>query len=179
MSTFPTALPTARTPAPMDAPPLRWGVIGPGWIAERFIGSVRRHTRQQVLAVGSRDLGRSTAFAAKHGIDRAYGSYQDLLADPDIDVVYIATPHNAHLPHALLALEAGKHTVVEKPLALNEVQRARVHLLETMHEEVSASELRRRLRAGEDASDWVQTPVLDYIHAHGLYGAPRPPSRLQ
>ena len=67
MSTFPTALPAARTPDPMQAPPLRWGVIGPGWIAERFISSIRGHTRQQVLAVGSRDLGRSTAFAQKHG----------------------------------------------------------------------------------------------------------------
>ncbi len=65
MSAFPTTLPAARTPDPMAAPPLRWGVIGPGWIAERFIGSVRRHTRQQVLAVASRDLGRSTAFAAQ------------------------------------------------------------------------------------------------------------------
>ena len=119
MSAFPSALPAARTPDPMDAPPLRWGVIGPGWIAERFIGSLQRHTRQQVLAVGSRDLGRSTAFAAKHGIDRAYGSYQELLADPDVDVVYIATPHNAHYPCALLSLQAGKHTLVEKPIALN------------------------------------------------------------
>jgi len=124
MSVFPAALPAARTPDPMQAPPLRWGVIGPGWIAERFISSVRRHTRQQVLAVASRDLGRSTAFAQKHGVDRAYGSYQELLADPDIDVVYIATPHNAHYPCALLSLRAGKHTLVEKPIALNAEQAA-------------------------------------------------------
>jgi predicted dehydrogenase len=124
MSAFPAALPVARTPDPMGAPPLRWGVIGPGWIGERFIGSVRRHTRQQVLAVASRDLGRSTAFAEKHDVDRAYGSYQDLLADPDVDVVYIATPHNAHYPCALLSLQAGKHTLVEKPIALNAAQAA-------------------------------------------------------
>ena len=124
MSAFPAALPAARTPDPMDAPPLRWGVIGPGWIAERFIGSARRHTRQQVLAVGSRDLGRSTTFAQKHGVERAYGSYQELLADPDVDVVYIATPHNAHFPCALQSLQAGKHTLVEKPIALNATQAA-------------------------------------------------------
>jgi predicted dehydrogenase len=122
MSAFPSALPAARTPDPMAAPALRWGVIGPGWIAERFTGSVHRHTRQQVLAVASRDLGRSTAFARKHGVDRAYGSYRELLADPDIDVVYIATPHNAHYPCALLSLQAGRHTLVEKPIALNATQ---------------------------------------------------------
>ena len=104
MSAFPTALPAPRTPDSMAAPTLRWGVIGPGWIAERFVGSLQRHTRQHVLAVGSRDLDRSTAFAAKNGIDRAYGSYQELLADPDVDVVYIATPHNAHYPCALMSL---------------------------------------------------------------------------
>jgi len=106
----------------MAAPPLRWGVIGPGWIAERFIGSVRRHTRQEVLAVASRDLGRSTAFAATHAVQRPYGSYQELLADPDVDVVYIATPHNAHYPCAQMSLRADKHTLVEKPIALNAAQ---------------------------------------------------------
>ena len=112
-------MPTPRTPDASEAPPLRWGVIGPGWIAERFIGSIRRHTRQQVLAVASRDLVRSTAFASKHGIERPIRQYQNLLADPDVDVVYIATPHNAHYPCAQMSLQAGKHTLVEKPIALN------------------------------------------------------------
>jgi predicted dehydrogenase len=58
-------------------------------------------------------------FAAQVGAKTAYGSYEELVADPAVDVVYVATPHNYHLPHALLALEAGKHTVVEKPLGLN------------------------------------------------------------
>jgi predicted dehydrogenase len=115
----PTALPSPRTPDPMLAPPLRWGVLGPGWIAERFVGSLRRSTRQPVVAVASRDLGRAEAFAARWGVDRAYGSYRALVEDPGVDVVYVATPHNAHRPCALLAIEAGRHTLVEKPLALN------------------------------------------------------------
>ena len=122
MAEFPSVMPAPRTPDPMDAPPLRWGVIGPGWIAERFIGSLQRNTRQQVVAVASRDLARSTEFAARNGVPSAFGSYQELVDDPDIDVVYIATPHNAHYPCALLSLRAGKHTLVEKPLALNAVQ---------------------------------------------------------
>ncbi|HET6813887.1 MAG TPA: Gfo/Idh/MocA family oxidoreductase [Actinomycetota bacterium] len=103
----------------MLAPRLRWGVLGPGWIAERFVGSLRRSTRQQVVAVASRDLGRAAAFASRWGIDHAYGGYQALVEDPGVDVVYVATPHNAHRPCALLAIEAGRHTLVEKPLALN------------------------------------------------------------
>jgi predicted dehydrogenase len=115
----PTTLPPPRVPDPMLAPPLRWGVLGPGWIAERFVGSLRRSTRQAVVAVASRDQGRAEAFAARWGIDRAYGSYQALVEDPEVDVVYVATPHNAHRPCARLAIEAGRHTLVEKPLALN------------------------------------------------------------
>ena len=94
-------------------------MLGPGWIAERFVGSLRRSTRQQVVAVASRDLGRAAAFASRWGIDRAYGGYRALVEDPGVDVVYVATPHNAHRPCALLAIEAGRHTLVEKPLALN------------------------------------------------------------
>jgi predicted dehydrogenase len=122
MPSFPTTLPAARTPASEAAPALRWGLLGTGWIAERFIRSLQRHTRQRLLAVGSRDADRSAAFAAHHGLPRAYGSYEELVVDPDIDVVYIATPHTAHHPGATLALEAGKHILVEKPLALNAAQ---------------------------------------------------------
>lgn len=122
MTSFPTALPRPRTPDPRAAPVLRWGVAGPGWIAQRFVGAVQRHTGQTVLAVGSRGADRSAAFAARHGIERSYGSYEALVADPDVDVVYVATPHHAHHPLAALAIGAGKPTVVEKPLALNAAQ---------------------------------------------------------
>ncbi|HEY5877864.1 MAG TPA: Gfo/Idh/MocA family oxidoreductase [Nakamurella sp.] len=124
MTTFPTTLPTPRTPDPRAARAMRWGIIGPGWIAERFVGSVRRNTGQTVLAVGSRAADRSAEFATRLGIERSYGSYEALLADPDVDVVYVASPHNAHFPCATLAIAAGKHTVVEKPIALNATQAA-------------------------------------------------------
>jgi predicted dehydrogenase len=122
VSGFPSVLPSARTPDPMAAPVLRWGVLGTGWIADRFIGSLQRHTRQEILAVGSRDGGRSVAFAARHGVPRSHGSYAELVADPDVDVVYVATPHTEHLPCARLALEAGKPVLVEKPLGLDASQ---------------------------------------------------------
>ncbi len=112
----------ARTPHPRRPgphPPLRWGVLGTGWIAERFTSALRLHTTQQMYAVGSRSPQSAQRFAARTGAPTAYGSYEALVADPQVDVVYVATPHNYHLPNALLAIEAGKHVLVEKPLALD------------------------------------------------------------
>ncbi|GAA3633560.1 Gfo/Idh/MocA family protein [Microlunatus ginsengisoli] len=119
MTGFPESLPIARTPDPTSAPALRWGVLGTGWIAERFVGSLQRHSSQRVVAVGSRGSAGAASFAERVGIERAHGGYEALVADPEVDVVYVATPHNVHLPCALLALEAGKHTLVEKPIGLN------------------------------------------------------------
>ena len=119
MSAFPDALPTALQPDPRTAPTLRWGVMGTGWIAERFVASLQRHSSQRVVAVGSRSAGTAEQFAERFGIARAYSSYADLVDDAEVDVVYIATPHTYHLEHALLAIDAGKHTLVEKPLALD------------------------------------------------------------
>ncbi|MEU3339456.1 Gfo/Idh/MocA family protein [Streptomyces sp. NPDC002144] len=126
MPAFPATLPTARTPDPMAAPALRWGVLGTGWIAERFVDSVRRHTRQRFTAVASRDPARARTFADRHTITASYGGYEDLVAADDVDVVYVATEHTAHLACARLALEAGKHVLVEKPLALNAAQAAEI-----------------------------------------------------
>ncbi|KUM68037.1 Gfo/Idh/MocA family protein [Streptomyces curacoi] len=131
MSAFPTALPAPRTPDPMDAPALRWGVLGTGWIADRFVRSVRRHTRQRFTGVASRDAARAGDFADRHGIPHAYGSYEELTAAADVDVVHVATGHTDHLGCARIALEAGKHTLVEKPLALNAAQAGEIARLAT------------------------------------------------
>ncbi len=114
-----TVLPTPRTPDSADAPSLRWGVLGTGWIADRFVASLRRHTRQVVAAVGSRTQAAADDAAARWGAGRAHGSYEALVTDPDVDVVYVATPHHLHLPHALLAVAAGRHVLVEKPVGLD------------------------------------------------------------
>lgn len=112
-------LPLSRVPDPHAAPALRWGIVGPGWIAERFARSLRRFTGQQVTAVASRSLDRARAFAERSGIDTAYGSYDELYASDSVDVVYVATPHTEHRPCALAAIGHGKHVLVEKPLALD------------------------------------------------------------
>ncbi|SIS99648.1 Gfo/Idh/MocA family protein [Paracoccus saliphilus] len=121
---FPNALPASRIPDAMQAPALRWGILGSGWIAEQFIRSVRAHTRQEIAAVGSRNLDKASAFARNWGITHAYGSYEELAADDSLDVIYVATPHNMHHVHVLLALNAGRNVLVEKPIALDHAQAA-------------------------------------------------------
>lgn len=116
--TFPQSLPRPRTPDQGRVPRLRWGISGPGWIAERFVAALKAHTGQEVAAVGSSDPERARAFAGRMGVPSSYRT-PDMLADPAIDVVYVATVHNRHLPDALAAIEAGKHVLIEKPLALN------------------------------------------------------------
>ncbi len=114
-----SSLPRPRTPDPLAAPVLRWGILGTGWIADKFTRALLASTTQRVQAVGSRSGAGAQAFADRFGIAKAHRSYEDLVADPEVDVVYIATPHNFHHPHALLALRAGKAVLIEKPLALN------------------------------------------------------------
>ena len=117
--------PESRVPDPNAAPSLGWGIAGPGWIAERFADSLARHGSQRVTAVGSRSPSRAEAFASSRGL-RAHGSYGELAAEPEVDVVYVATPHTAHLAVALAAIEAGKHVLVEKPFGINASEAERV-----------------------------------------------------
>jgi predicted dehydrogenase len=125
--TFPSSLPTARVPDPLQAPTLRWGILGPGWIAERFVPSLLENTRQEIVAVGgARTEQKAQAFAERFAIPRAYPGTAELVGDPDVDAVYVATPHQHHFPCALAAIEAGKHVLVEKPLALNAAEAQRL-----------------------------------------------------
>ncbi|MFM6975028.1 MAG: Gfo/Idh/MocA family protein [Agromyces sp.] len=114
---LPTQLPQPKLPDPFAVPSLRWGVIGPGSIASVFVSSVHRHTGQRVVAVASRDHARARHFAELHGIPNALGSYDDLLARSDIDAVYVATRQHVHRDPVLAAIRAGKHVLVEKPIA--------------------------------------------------------------
>ena len=119
---FPTQLPPSRLAPALDAPALRWGILGTGWIAAKFTESVKAHTRQVIAAVGSRSKSAGERFAAEWDVADIYDSYETLVAAPDLDVIYVATPHGHHYEHALLAIEAGKHVFVEKPFALNHAQ---------------------------------------------------------
>lgn len=119
---FPQFLPSSRVPDPIEAPPLNWGVLGTGWIAHTFLRALRLSTRQRAVAVGSRNMAKAEAFAAEQGIGKAYGSYAELVSDPNVQVVYVASPHSEHAAHALLAIKAGKHVLVEKAFTQNAAQ---------------------------------------------------------
>jgi predicted dehydrogenase len=93
---------------------IRWGIVGPGRIAERVTADFAVVDGARPVAVASRSPERARAFADRHGLERAHGSYADIVADPDVDVLYIATPHPQHHPIALAALHAGKALLVEK-----------------------------------------------------------------
>ncbi len=99
--------------------PIRWGILGAGGIAATVGADIAASPGSVLAAVGARDAGRAEAFAVEHGVARSYGSYAELVADPDVDVVYIATTHAQHHEHALLALEAGKPVLVEKAFTVN------------------------------------------------------------
>jgi predicted dehydrogenase len=94
---------------------VRWGILGPGSIAARFMRNAREAAHSEVVAVGSRTLERAAAFAATFGISRAHASYEALLDDAAVDAVYIGLPNSLHHPWTMRALAAGKHVLCEKP----------------------------------------------------------------
>lgn len=98
---------------------IRWGILGTGWISARFAEDLKSVSNAKLQAVGSRTLASAQQFAEPRGIARAYGSYEEFVKDPDIDVVYVATPHIRHKEDCILCLEAGKAVLCEKPFALN------------------------------------------------------------
>lgn len=120
------SLPASRIPDPRTAPPLRWGVLAPGGIAHQFAVAVQKHSQQELVAVGSRSLGRAEAFADEFGIQRRHDSYEALVADDAVDAVYVASPHSHHAEHALLAIDAGKHVLIEKAFTQTAVQARQV-----------------------------------------------------
>lgn len=107
---------------PRSAPPLRWGVLGPGGIARTFAHAVLDHTQGELVAVGSRDQVRAEQFAAEFDIPTAHVGYEALVSDPRVEAVYVASPHSEHRAHALLAIAAGKHVLVEKSFTRNAVE---------------------------------------------------------
>jgi predicted dehydrogenase len=162
MTAFPHSLPTPAHPDPRDAPVLRWGILGPGLIARHFADALRKHTGQQITAVASRTAQRAVDFAEAFSVPTAYGSYADLLADDNVDAVYIATPMSEHYAQTIMCIDAGKHALVEKSF---------------MRTAAEAIEVRRRARAGDvfvmeamKTRYLPQVQVIDRLLADGVLG---------
>lgn len=106
----------------IESSPLRWGILSTGRIAGVFARGVAASKTGRLTAVGSRTPDAAQAFATAHGVARAHGSYEALLGDPDVEAVYIGTPHPQHAEWAIKAAQAGKHVLCEKPLGLNHAE---------------------------------------------------------
>jgi len=105
---------------------IRWGILGTGDIASQFATGLKAIPDAEFAAVGSRTLAKAEAFVNEYGAARCHGSYEALVADPDVDVVYIGTPHPYHKDNGLLCLEHGKPVLCEKPFTLNAADTAKV-----------------------------------------------------
>jgi predicted dehydrogenase len=111
--------PEARTVPLRGGPVLRWGVVGPGEIASDFVGTLHANTDQRVHAVASRSRERAERFASLHGVPRSYGDYRELFDDSAVDIIYVATVNSEHRALAELAMQSGKHVLVEKPMGVS------------------------------------------------------------
>ncbi len=98
---------------------VRWGILAPGGISRAFTRELVKIPDARVVAVGSRSAERADAFAGEFGIPKSYGSYEEFARDPDIDIVYIGSPHSHHHEHSLLCMNEGKSILCEKSLAMN------------------------------------------------------------
>ena len=151
----------------MPATTVRWGILATGRIAQSFARDLGEVPDATVVAVGSRSPGSAAGFAATYGAEgcRAHDSYEELVADSGVDVVYVASPHAMHLEHARLALEAGRHVLCEKPLTLNLAEAEQMVALAREHD-------RFLMEAMWTACHPVVLAVVDGLRA-GRFGTPR------
>ncbi|MCA0758475.1 Gfo/Idh/MocA family oxidoreductase [Paenibacillus sp. N4] len=103
---------------------IKWGIFGPGGISSKFAGDLKYAAGAELVAVGGRSLEKAERFAEEHQVPRAYGSLEELAADPDVDIVYIGTLHTVHKENAAQLLRAGKSVLCEKPFAMNAAETA-------------------------------------------------------
>lgn len=160
-----------------------WGILGAGRIAGRFAAEAKLVPGARLVAVGARSAERAAEFARQNGVERSYGSYADLVADPDVDAVYVATLHPQHCEHTLLALDAGKAVLCEKPFAVNAgqarqmIERARARrlfLMEAMWTRFNPITVQVRQWLGEGLIGEPRLATIDF----GFRAAWDPASRI-
>ena len=140
------------------------GFIGAGRIANTLAATMARMEDVNLYAVAARDLDRAQAFAAQYGFDKAYGSYEEMLRDPHVELVYIATPHSHHFEHIMLCLANGKHVLCEKAFTMNADQASR-----------AAEEAEKRGLYLAEAIWTRYMPsrrIIDNVLASGIIGTP-------
>lgn len=162
---------------------IHWGILGTGNIAHKFAQGLQALPDAVLLAVGSRAQETADAFGEEFSVPHRHASYEALAADPDIDIIYISTPHSFHYENTLLCLDAGKHVICEKPFAINAVQagemisRARAHglfLMDAVWTRFLPVMVRLREILGSGALGEVRMAQADF----GFRAAANPESRL-
>ena len=155
---------------------MRWGVIGTGGIAQSFAKAMEHVPGSSVVAVSSRQQATADSFAATHGVARAYDSDAGLLEDAAVDVVYVATPHHRHHDDTIHALEAGKHVLCEKPLALSAAQANAMAAAARRHDRFLMEAIWSRFLPGYDAlrSVLASGEIGEVLHVDASFGFRRP-----
>lgn len=143
---------------------LRFGIIATGGIAHKFARTAPIVDEIDLVAVASRSQEKAQSFADKYGIEKAYGSYEDLFADPDIDAVYIATPHNFHMQNCIDAANAGKHILCEKPMALTREENEAIFAAAEKNGVFAMEAMWTRFLPGTiKARDWVSEGLIGEV----------------
>lgn len=176
-------LPRSRTPDPTTAPPLRWGFSAPGGIAATMAATMHANSRQRVVAVASRSQERADGFAREFGVERAYDDLAAMCADPTVDAVYVASPHSRHLEQALIAIEAGKHVLVEKAFTVDAGQARQLIEAAGNHNVTCMEAMWTRFLPGHDVvrqllADGALGPIEAVYADHGQWFAYNPQHRL-
>ncbi len=159
---------------------MNWGILGCGNIARAMGAGLQHCEGAHLAAVAARNLNRAQAFAQEYHATRAYGSYEELVADPEVDVVYIATTHNFHAEQMRLCLEHDKHVLCEKPLTINESQaQAIFNLARERQRFVMEAVWSRFLPGFVKIREWLRTGRLGevlYVHAEFGFAADYDPN---
>ncbi len=100
----------------------KWGILAPGKMSAKFTKGLKLLDNAELYSVGSRDRSRAEQFAKENGFRKFYGSYEEFVADPELEVVYVASPHSHHYEHTMLCLKNGKHVICEKAFAINSAE---------------------------------------------------------
>lgn len=149
-----------------------WGILAPGNIAGKFVSELKSVANARVLAVGSRELSKAKSFANTYGIERSYGSYLELATDPDLDIIYVASPHAFHAEHSIFCLRNKKAVLCEKAFALNSLQVS--EMIRTAHEEgafLMEAFFTPHQPSYQEARNILKSGLLGEIkHLHGWFG---------
>lgn len=162
---------------------IRWGILGPGGIARKFAASFGGVVDGELYAVGSRSIEKANSFADEFKIPKRYGSYEDLVSDPEVDAIYVATPHPFHRPNTLLCLKGGKAVLCEKPMAINAGEvREMVECARGNKAFLMEAMWTRFLPIYKEIDEWISKGLIGQIKLvtadFGFRAEPNPKSRL-